>query len=238
MAQVAYLEAAAQAAISGQIDALVTAPISKFAARAAEFSFLGHTEFLAARLKAPRTAMMFAGPTLRVVLATTHIPLARVPAELTRDRIVDAALLGIEALTRDFGITKPRIGVLALNPHAGERGLLGKEEETVIEPAIEHLRRRVRDCEIEGPLVADSAFRGQWDLLVAMYHDQALIPVKLVDFERSVNVTLGLPIVRTSPDHGVGYHIAGTGAASNKSFAAALDLARTLLKRRGEAGQP
>ena len=248
-AQVAYLDAAVGAARRGQIDALVTAPISKQWARAAGFSFPGHTEFLADRLNARRVVMMFAGPRLKVALATVHVALADVPATLTAARVESAAELVAEALRRDFGVSRPRIGVLGLNPHAGEGGLFGREELEVIAPAIERLKTRLYGtAEFRGPLVPDAAFRGglagpgrgerpaEFDALVALYHDQGLIPVKLVDFEDAVNVTLGLPIVRTSPDHGVAYDIAGTGRARANSFRAALMLADELVRRRAHGG--
>ena len=233
-AQVAYLEAAVAAARSSRIGGVVTAPISKGQAKRAGFEFPGHTEFFAQRLGAERVAMMFAGPTLRVVLATVHAPLADVPGLLTIEGVAATTTLAGEALRRDFGVQRPRIGVLGLNPHAGEAGMFGSEEIDVIAPAVEEARRRLFDvAEIAGPLVPDAAFRdavgGAYDVLVAMYHDQALIPVKLVDFESAINVTLGLPIVRTSPDHGVAYDIAGKGIARATSFAAALDLAARLV---------
>lgn len=235
-AQVACLEMAAVHARQGKLGALVTAPISKAQARAAGFPFPGHTEFLAARLGAAEHAMMFVGPRLRVVLSTIHVPLAEVGRALSSEAVGRAIYLGGRSLAMDFGIDQPRIGVVALNPHAGESGLLGNEEELVISPGMvigrSRLEREGIAATLGGPLVPDAAFRaavhGAWDLLVAMYHDQALIPIKLVDFDSSVNMTLGLPIVRTSPDHGVGYDIAGTGVARHESFKAALDLAFTL----------
>lgn len=237
-AQVAYLEAAVGAARAGTIAGLVTAPIAKAQAAAAGFAFPGHTEFLAERLGARSSAMMFAGPRLRVVLATVHLPLAAVPGALTRDRLVDVIGLTAAALERDFGRAGPRIGVVGLNPHAGERGMFGREELDIIEPAIEEARRQLHAAAVVGgPLVPDAAFRqavdGEWDALVAMYHDQGLIPVKLIDFEDAVNVTLGLPIVRTSPDHGVAYDIAGKGLARSTSFTAALRLCFEMVDRRG-----
>jgi 4-hydroxythreonine-4-phosphate dehydrogenase len=244
-AQVAYLAAGAAAARAREIDALVTAPLSKVQARAAGFSFPGHTEFLADRLQAPEHAMMFAGPRLRVVLATIHLPLAEVPARLSPADIARAVTLGGEAVARDFGVRRPRVGVVGLNPHAGEGGLFGHEEELTILPGIEQGRARLAgrgvEAEVGGPLVPDAAFRamldGRWDLLVAMYHDQGLIPVKLVDFEEAVNVTLGLPIVRTSPDHGVAWDLAGTGRARATSFAAALALADAMAATRHALGR-
>jgi 4-hydroxythreonine-4-phosphate dehydrogenase len=230
-AQVAYLEAAVAAACAGEVDALVTAPISKKQVVGAGFAFPGHTEFLAARLGAAEYAMMLAGPRLRVVLATIHIPLAAVPTTLTPERVARAIFLGGEVLARRLGIARPRIGVLGLNPHAGEEGLFGDEEARIVAPGIAAGRARLAaalptiDALVTGPLVPDAAFRQPYDLFVALYHDQGLIPIKLIDFDLAVNVTLGLPIVRTSPDHGVAYDIAGKGVARRDSFAAALKLA-------------
>jgi 4-hydroxythreonine-4-phosphate dehydrogenase len=232
--QVAYLEHAIAAARAGTVAGLVTAPISKTWARAGGLAFPGHTELLADRFAADPVAMMFAGPSLRVALATVHVPLAQVARELTAARIVEVGGLLAAALVRDFAIAAPRLGVVGLNPHAGEGGMLGTEDRDVIAPAIEALR--ARGLAVDGPLVPDAAFRdaagGRWDGVVAMYHDQALIPVKLVDFERAVNVTLGLPIVRTSPDHGTAYDLAGTGTARFASMLAALELAAQMVDRR------
>ena len=237
-AQVAWLETAIAAARAGRIDALVTAPISKTWARRAGFGFPGHTELLAERFGAAEVAMTFVGPRLVVALATVHLPLAAVPGALTCERIVAVGELLAAALHRDLGRAAPvRLGVVGLNPHAGEGGLLGAEEDAVIAPAVAELARRLGGAaHVTGPLVPDAAFRhaldGGVDGLVAMYHDQALIPVKLVDFEDAVNVTLGLPIVRTSPDHGTAYDLAGTGRARPTSMAAALGLAARVLARR------
>jgi 4-hydroxythreonine-4-phosphate dehydrogenase len=235
-AQVAYLDAAIAAAAAGELAAIVTAPISKTWARRAGLSFPGHTELLAARLGAPEVAMLFAGPRLRVALATVHLPLAKVAAALDVGRVTAVIRLLAESLRRDFGIAAPRVGVVGLNPHAGEGGLLGSEEERVVAPAIEAARAALPGVAIDGPLVPDAAFRdaasGRWDGVVAMYHDQGLIPVKLIDFDESVNVTLGLPIVRTSPDHGTAYDIAGTGHARPTSMVAALKLAADMVERR------
>jgi 4-hydroxythreonine-4-phosphate dehydrogenase len=236
-AQVAYLEAAVAAARASALGALVTAPISKTQVKAAGFAFPGHTEFLAERLGSPgrpvEHAMMFVGPTLRVVLATIHVPLAAVPYLLTPGDVARAVFLGGMALVQRLGVARPRIGVLGLNPHAGEGGLFGDEELRIVAPGIAAGRARLAAAgvaaTVAGPLVPDAAYRGAGavhDLFVALYHDQGLIPVKLVDFELAVNVTLGLPIVRTSPDHGVAYDIAGApGRARPASFAAALRLA-------------
>ncbi len=227
-AQVGYLEAALAAAARGELAAIATAPISKTWAKRAGFAFPGHTELFAARLGAPDVVMMFAGPRLKVALATIHIPLAEVARTLTTARIRRVAELFAESLRRDFGIAAPRIGLVGLNPHAGEGGLLGTEDRDVIAPAT--------SPGISGPLVPDAAFRaaldGMYDGLVAMYHDQGLIPVKLVDFDDAVNVTLGLPIVRTSPDHGTAYDIAGRGIARATSMQRALELAVAMADRR------
>lgn len=232
-AQVAYLEAAVHAAKAGQIAGLATAPISKAAAQSAGFPFPGHTEFLAERLAAPEVAMMFAGPKLKVVLATVHEALVDLPKVLTKERIALAIRLAAESLSKDFGMVCPLIGVLGLNPHAGEGGRFGDEETRVIEPAIRIARAELsHDAEVVGPLVPDAAFRMDLDCYVAMYHDQGLIPVKLIDFDDSVNMTLGLPIVRTSPDHGVAYDIAGKGDARPTSMMAAIDLAFRLVDQR------
>jgi 4-hydroxythreonine-4-phosphate dehydrogenase len=235
-AQVGYLEAAVAAAARGELCAIATAPISKTWARRAGFAFSGHTELLAARLGVRDVVMMFAGPKLRVALATVHVPLAWVAARLTTARVRATIELVAQALARDFGIARPRIGVVGLNPHAGEGGLLGAEDRDVIAPA---LAAPCGDAVLAGPLVPDAAFRraleGAHDALVAMYHDQGLIPVKLVDFDESVNVTLGLPIARTSPDHGTAYDIAGKGVARATSMQRALSLAFEIADRRARA---
>ena len=230
-AQVSWLEAAVAAARAGRVDALVTAPISKTWARRAGFAFPGHTELLAQRFGAREVAMTFVGPRLVVALATVHLPLAQVAGALSIERIVAVGELLAASLARDLARKPPvRIGVVGLNPHAGEGGMLGGEEIAVIAPAVAELARRLDGVAVmSGPLVPDAAFRmaadGGVDGLVAMYHDQALIPVKLLDFEEAVNVTLGLPIVRTSPDHGTAYDLAGSGRARPASMAAALALA-------------
>jgi 4-hydroxythreonine-4-phosphate dehydrogenase len=235
-AQVGYLETAVAAAKAGEHAALVTAPISKTWARRGGFQFLGHTEMLAERLGATDVAMFFVGPKLKVALATVHRPLVEVVHDLSTERIRTVIELVATSLTHDFGLATPRIGVVGLNPHAGEDGLLGDEDEEIIAPAL------VVPCGgaiLSGPLVPDAAFRdhlhGRYDAVVAMYHDQGLIPVKLVDFDESVNVTLGLPIVRTSPDHGTAYDIAGKGIARAISMQRALALAIEMLDARHEA---
>jgi 4-hydroxythreonine-4-phosphate dehydrogenase len=239
-AQVAYLEAAVADAVAGKLDALVTAPIHKASWLAAGFAFPGHTEFLQARFGAAAVTMMFAGPRMRVSLATIHHALAEVPRVLSAEAIAVAIVHTAEALVRDFGVEAPRIAVAGLNPHAGEEGHFGDDETRVIAPAIEVARARLAAAgvaaELWGPRVPDAVFRdhldGRFEAVVAMYHDQGLIPVKVVDFEEAVNLTLGLPIVRTSPDHGVAYDIAGKKRARPTSFAAALRLARELTARR------
>lgn len=233
-AQVAYLEAAIEAARRGELAGLATAPISKTWAKRAGFAFPGHTELLAARFAAPHVVMLFAGPRLTVALATIHLPLRDVPAALTTASLRRTIELVAASLRRDFGIAQPRVGVVGLNPHAGEGGLLGAEDAAIIAPALADLPYAT------GPLVPDAAFRdaldrAKHDALVAMYHDQGLIPVKLVDFDDAVNVTLGLPIVRTSPDHGTAYDIAGRGIARARSMQRAIALAFAMAERRAAA---
>jgi 4-hydroxythreonine-4-phosphate dehydrogenase len=237
-AQVGYLEAAVAAAARGELAAIATAPISKTWARRAGFSFPGHTEMLASRLGVRDVVMLFAGPRLKVALATVHIAHADVARALTTAGLRTTLEIVARALIDDFAIAAPRIGVVGLNPHAGEGGLLGTEERDVIAPALAPLP----PAQLEGPLVPDAAFRaladGRHDALVAMYHDQGLIPVKLIDFDESVNVTLGLPIVRTSPDHGTAYDIAGTGTARPVSMQRALALAVELSTARAVLRRP
>lgn len=208
------------------IDAMVTAPINKRAWHLADHSWPGHTELLAHRTRSRRTAMCFESPKLRVILSTIHVPLMELRNLLTIGRVFDPIDLGNDAC-RQLGINAPRIAVAGLNPHAGENGLMGDEEKRIIEPAI----RMAKDAGIDanGPFPADVVFRealdGRWDLVVAMYHDQGLIPMKLVQPRTSVNWTVGLPIIRTSPDHGTAYDIAGTGRADAGSMESAIRLA-------------
>jgi len=232
-AQLAYLQAATDAALAGDVAALVTAPISKQWIARAGFAFPGHTEYLAARAGVSEFAMMLAGPTLRVTVATTHVPLRDVPRLLTVDGIASAIWLTADALVRRFGIAAPRVAVAGLNPHAGEAGRFGDEEDRLVRPAIDKARARLAAAgltvEVSGPHVPDAIFRhaarGGADAVVALYHDQGLIPLKLLHFDEGVNVTLGLPFFRSSPDHGTAYDIAGSGQARPDSFLAALDLA-------------
>lgn len=239
-AQLAYVDAAADAVLAGAAAAIVTAPVSKAAIVAAHpgMDFIGHTEHLARRAGGAQVAMMFHGPRLKVALVTTHLPLARVPGALTRARIVEVGRLLCDALVAWFGVARPRIGVAALNPHAGEGGLFGDEESRVIVPAVRSLATRAPGGTFEGPIPADTVFRraveGSLDGVVALYHDQATMPVKLLDFRQAVNVTLGLPFVRTSVDHGVAYDIAGQGLADPASMRAAIRLAVEIAKRRAD----
>lgn len=250
---VASIEAAAAAALDGAALALVTNPIAKRSLATASLPYPGHTAFLGqlaerhakrhgARrrgVRAPvRPIMMLAAPELRVVPATVHIPLAAVPAALSRALIVDTARIVARALIEDFGVAVPRIAVAGLNPHAGEDGLIGTEEMETIGPAIAALR--AEGLAVTGPHSADSMFhaeaRASYDAAIAMYHDQALIPLKTLAFDTGVNVTLGLPFVRTSPDHGTAYALAGTGNARPASFIAAVRLAAEMgTRRRGMA---
>lgn len=236
-AQVQWLEEAAQAAVAGELDAIVTAPISKMWAQRAGFAFLGQTEFFASRLGVKEVAMMMAAPAIRVVLATTHLPLADVSRHLDRRTVAKTIRLTVDSLRRDFAIVAPRVAICGLNPHAGENGLLGREELDVIGPAIEEVGSLMGDlARLTGPIAADTAFapihQPGFDAIVAMYHDQGLAPIKAIDFDHTVNVTLGLPIVRTSPDHGVAYDLAGTGRARTTSFEAAIALAIDICRRR------
>ncbi len=242
-AQVAYLQAAVQAVLRGEHAGLVTAPISKEWAGRAGFGFPGHTEYLAEVAGVTDYAMMLAGPQLRVTLATTHLALREVPGALSVGAIASAIRLSARSLREGFGIGVPRVAVAGLNPHAGEAGRFGDEEERLVRPAIAEARatlaREGIAAEVSGPHVPDVVFRqaagGAFDVVVALYHDQGLIPVKLLHFDEAVNVTLGLPFVRTSPDHGTAYDIAGSGRARPDSFLAALDLATALVSRRHPA---
>ncbi len=213
-------------AVQGRIDGMATAPINKEAFAAAGLPWRGHTDLLAHLTGAPRVAMMFYAEALRVVLATVHIPLSEVPRAITRDGvegIIDLTAASLPA----FGIASPRLALAGLNPHAGEHGVIGREDDEVLAPAVAACR--ARGVAIEGPLPADTVFvramRGEYDAVVACYHDQGLIPVKLVAFGRAVNVTLGLPIVRTSVDHGTAFDIAGRGTADPSSLIEAVKLA-------------
>jgi len=243
---VRWIETATALALEGQACGVVTAPIAKAPLYEAGFKFPGHTEFLAdltAHAPMPERegragergpVMMLASGDLRTVLVTIHEPYAKAPGLISVERIVHTALVTAQALQRDFGITQPRLAVAGLNPHAGESGQIGREEIEVIGPAVRALRALGIDA--IGPRPADTLFhpeaRRTYDAAVCMYHDQALIPVKMLDFWGGVNVTLGLPIVRTSPDHGVGYDVAGQGVARPDSLIAALRTAAAIAARR------
>ncbi|MDB5360053.1 MAG: 4-hydroxythreonine-4-phosphate dehydrogenase PdxA [Rhodospirillales bacterium] len=232
------IERAVELVSSGAASAVVTNPIQKQVLIEAGFRHPGHTEFLA-ELAGPGTVpvMMLTCPGLRVVPITIHQSLKSAIAELSIDKIVTAARITAAALIRDFGIKRPILAISGLNPHAGEGGAFGREEIDIIAPAIEQLRRE--GLAIEGPLPADTMFhvraRQRYDAALCMYHDQALIPIKTIDFERGVNVTLGLPFVRSSPDHGTALNIAGTGKASPESLIAALMIADQMARTRAAA---
>jgi 4-hydroxythreonine-4-phosphate dehydrogenase len=215
----------------GVVAAVATAPVNKEAFRLAGLPWAGHTDLLAHLTGASDVAMMFYSDALRVVLATIHIPLAEVPRALTMEVMESTIALTARELPR-FGFVSPRIAVAGLNPHAGEHGLFGDEEEVAISPAI--VASRARGIDVSGPFPADTVFvrarRGDFDVVIACYHDQGLIPVKLVAFGQAVNVTLGLPIVRTSVDHGTAFDIAGKGVADPESMIAAVLLAARLAK--------
>jgi 4-hydroxythreonine-4-phosphate dehydrogenase len=214
---------------SGAVAAVVTAPVNKLAFARAGLPWKGHTDLLAHLTGSPRVAMMFWSEPLKVVLATIHIPLASVTSALTREAVDDVIELSARELPR-FGISQPRLAVAGLNPHAGEEGLLGHEERKVLRPAIEAAQKR--GVRVDGPFPGDTVFgravRGDFDAVIACYHDQGLIPVKLLAFGRAVNVTLGLPIIRTSVDHGTAFDIAGRNVADPSSMIEATLLAARL----------
>ena len=236
------IDMASDLAASGEASAVVTNPIHKSTLYDAGFRHPGHTEYLADRagLTTP-PVMMLACPELRVVPATIHLSLAEAIRALTTEQITHCARLTAASLQRDFGIPHPRIAVAALNPHAGEDGHLGREEIEIIQPAMAQLTSE--HFTVSGPSPADTLFhpdaRARYDAVICMYHDQALIPLKTIDFDRGVNVTLGLPYVRTSPDHGTAFDIAGSGKANHESFAAAVILAdrMSVNRRTADAGR-
>ena len=225
-----HLELAAEALRTGSIDAVVTAPVCKEGLHAVGFEFPGQTEFFAARLGAgDNYAMCLTGRHLTVALGTIHEALARVPGLLCAEELVRIGRLLADFLVRT-GHAAPRIAVAALNPHAGEGGAFGREEIDIITPAVEELRRALPHCSVHGPCVPDCVYReaveGEYDAVLCPYHDQGLIPLKLVDFDNAVNVTLGLPRLRVSPDHGTAFGIAGKGVANPASTIRAFQLAR------------
>ena len=229
------LELAVGLTRSGAASALVTGPVSKAQLYAVGFTHPGQTEFVAERcgIAPDMVAMMLAGPTLRTVPVTTHVPLRDVPDLITTDLIVAKGRTTIRGLRRSFGIARPRLAVAGLNPHAGENGALGREEIELIIPAIERLREE--DAEVTGPLAADTMFHPralrEYDAALCLYHDQALVPLKTLHFDEGVNITLGLPIVRTSPDHGTAFPIAGRDRAEPGAMIAALKLAAACAAR-------
>jgi len=229
------IDRAVAACLKGEAAALVTAPIHKAVLMQAGFPYPGHTEYLEHLTKAERAVMMLAGKGLRVVPITIHIPLKNVPGALTREAIVDTGMIVLDALAKDFGIAAPRLAVAGLNPHAGEDGEIGREDKEIVAPAIAALRKG--GATVLGPLPADTLFheeaRAKYDAALCMYHDQALIPIKTIAFWEGVNVTLGLPIVRTSPDHGTALDIAGSGKADPRSMIAAIELAAEMADARG-----
>lgn len=227
-ASLEYIDKALDIVCAGQADAIVTAPVSKSSIQKAALPhFQGHTEYLAERTGTKKFAMMFVGGPLKVSLVTRHMALGRVPKALTARLVSDTISLTHEFLKDRFGIKFPRIGVCGLNPHAGELGMFGTEEIRVIGPAIRKLAKTIKN--IRGPIPADTAFYDalnlKYDAVVAMYHDQALAPFKMLYFKNGVNVTLGLPFVRTSPDHGTAFEIAGKGIADPSSMIEAIVLA-------------
>jgi len=236
----ASLDAATALVVSGKASALVTGPIAKGLLAEVGFNHPGQTEFVAhaCGVAAQDAVMMLAGPQLRTIPLTVHVALARVPSLVSHDLICRRARITAEALRRDFGIERPRLAVAALNPHAGEDGRFGDEDQRIIAPAIAALRAEGIDA--SGPHPADALFsphaRSDYDVALCMYHDQALIPLKALDFDSGVNVTLGLPVVRTSPDHGTAFAIAGTGRASAGATIAAIRMAGDCAARRAAHG--
>lgn len=228
------LDAAADACAQGALDGMVTGPVQKSLINEAGIPFTGHTEYLAERLGAPLPVMVLVARDLRVGLVTTHVPLREVPALITRKHVMATVEIIHRQLREQFGCAAPRIAVCGLNPHAGENRHLGCEDDDEIRPAVEQLR--ARGWRVDGPLPADTAFtdehRKAYDLILAMYHDQGLAALKAVGFGEAVNVTFGLPIVRTSVDHGTALPLAGTGAGRADSLRAAVELATTLVQTR------
>ena len=231
----AAIERAVTWARAGAVAGIVTNPIQKASLYHAGFAYQGHTDYLAHLCECPEEpVMMLAAPELRVVPVTVHVALRQAIESLTGERIIHAGRVTARALARDFACPRPRLAVAGLNPHAGEDGTIGSEEVEIIRPALQRLREEGH--EVAGPLAADTMFhaaaRARYDAALCMYHDQALIPLKAIDFEGGVNVTLGLDIVRTSPDHGTALDIAGSGKASEASLVAALRLAAEIAERR------
>ena len=254
-----YVESGVRFTLDGALDGLVTAPISKAMWQASGHAYPGHTELLAALTDTAEVRMMLDGAPppfwgerpelvegrgdikpLRVILATTHLPLAQVPLSLSCERIEKTITIAATHLQRFYGLPRPRLAVAGLNPHAGEAGAFGDEEQRLIQPAVEQARSA--GCKVIGPLPADTVFvravGGEFDAVICQYHDQALIPLKLLAWEDGVNVTLGLPIIRTSPDHGTAFDIAGHNKASPRSMRAALGLAAAMIQQTARSAQP
>jgi len=235
-----YIEAAVELCAAGSIDAIATAPINKRALFLAGYSFPGHTEFLAHLTRSEEYAMAFVAANLRIVLLSTHVPLSEAIRLVERDRLVKVINLTNRELQR-WGMERPRLAVAALNPHGAEGGLFGVEEASEMVPAIEACRQ-LDDINVHGPYSADTVFlrasRGEFDAVIACYHDQAMIPVKCLSFGEAVNVTLGLPFIRTSVDHGTAFDIAGKGVAEHSSMVAAIKLAADLSTQAGESCRP
>jgi 4-hydroxythreonine-4-phosphate dehydrogenase len=237
LASMEAVEAGIDACLSGEADALVTSPISKEAIHLAGYRVPGHTEFLAMKSETDDVTMILASGNLRVGLVTGHIPVRRIPEELTADLLLSKLRTLNESLTRDFGIPEPKIAVFGLNPHAGDGGVLGNEEIEIITPAIAQAVKG--GIKADGPLPADGFFgsrmQDQFDGILAMYHDQGLVPFKALSFGSGVNFTAGLPFIRTSPDHGTAFGIAGKNRADERSFLEAFRLAVTMVKNRKKA---
>jgi 4-hydroxythreonine-4-phosphate dehydrogenase len=233
-AVVAWIETAVRLALDGTVDAICTCPIHKANLNRSGFNFPGHTEFLRHLTGTDEVVMMLAGARLRIALATIHHAVSEVAPLISVPLIRKTVRITNQSLARDFGIKRPRVAVAALNPHGGEEGRFGREEIEVIRPAVDSLQSE--GIEVNGPYPADTLFHraalGEFDAVVAMYHDQGLIPIKLLHFGEAVNVTLGLPIVRTSVDHGTAYDLAGTGTAGEGSLKAALRLAASMASNR------
>jgi len=236
-AAVEFVFRACDLAMAGAVDAVVTAPLNKAAMHAAGFTFPGHTELLAERTGAERVSMLLIGPDLRVVHVSTHVALGEAIRRVTARRVEEVIDIAQESC-RLLGIDRPRIAVAGLNPHASEGGIFGDEEAREIMPAIE--AARARGLDVSDPQPPDTVFlratKGEWDIVVAMYHDQGHIPMKLLAFDSGVNVSVGLPIIRTSVDHGTAFDIAGTGKASESSMLAAIDVAVQMAIARAEPG--
>ena len=227
-----YIEEGVRWIQQGKVQALTTCPINKQAINVAGYPYSGHTEMLAHLSRVPSTVMMFVGTRWKVVLVTTHVPLREVSAHITSERLLTTVRLTAQGLKLHFGIPVPRMAILGLNPHCGEEGLLGVEEQNVILPAM--IQARSEGIEVEGPFPADSFFHGtdhlSFDVVVSMYHDQGLIPIKMSEFSEAVNFTLGLPFIRTSVGHGTAYDIAGKGVADPTNLINAMAAASNILK--------